>query len=81
MPMDYLRKIEKADFPLRVEDAHDINNVMVLKAAGFVEADMEEMPSSDPAERCEVAVVRRITPLGRAALERLDRGGCPPTGP
>ncbi|KQX31956.1 hypothetical protein ASD05_27880 [Variovorax sp. Root434] len=77
MPMDYLRKIEKADFPLRVEEANDINNVVVLKAAGFVEAEMENVPSSDPAERFEVAVVRRITPLGRAALERLNRDASP----
>jgi hypothetical protein len=77
MPMDYLRKIEKADFPLRVEDSNDINNVAVLKAAGLVEAELEEVPSGDPAERCEVAVVRRITPLGRAMLERLDRGPSP----
>lgn len=74
MPMDFLRKIERAEFPLLVEDSHDINNVAVLKAAGMVEAELEEVPSGDPAAHREVAVVRRITPLGRATLERLDRG-------
>lgn len=72
MPMDYLRRIEAATFPLRVEDSTDINNVAVLKAAGLVEAELEDAPSSDPASR-EVAVVQRITPLGRVTLERLNR--------
>ena len=55
MPMDFLRKIERAEFPLLVEDSHDINNVAVLKAAGMVEAELEEVPSGDPAAHRDVS--------------------------
>jgi hypothetical protein len=71
MPMDFLRKIEKAVFPLAVEDFADANNVAVLKAAGLVEAELIEAVAGDPDTCC--AVVIRITPEGRAALEGLTR--------
>lgn len=66
MPMDYLRKIEHAEFPLPVEDFNDVNNVAVLKAAGLVEAELLEAVQGDPDTCC--AVVLRITPEGRIAL-------------
>lgn len=66
MPMDFLRKIEKAEFPLPVEEFGDVNNVAVLKAAGLIEAEMIEAVDGDPDTCC--AVVVRITPEGRAAL-------------
>jgi hypothetical protein len=66
MPMDFLRKIEKAEFPLPVEDFTDVNNVAVLKAAGLIEAEMIEAVDGDPDTAC--AVVVRITPEGYAAL-------------
>lgn len=68
MPMDFLRKIEKADFPLTVEEFADVNNVAVLRAAGLVEAEMVEAVEGDPDTCC--AVVLRITPEGRAALTK-----------
>jgi hypothetical protein len=66
MPMDFLREIEKAEFPLPVEDFTDVNNVAVLKAAGLIEAEMIEAVDGDPDTTC--AVVVRITPEGYAAL-------------
>lgn len=68
MPMDFLRKIERAKFPLAVEDFKDVNNVTVLKAAGLVEADLVEAVPGDPDTCC--AIVLRITAEGRAALDR-----------
>jgi hypothetical protein len=38
MPMDFLRRIEHASFPLAIEDENDINCVAVLAAAKLVEA-------------------------------------------
>lgn len=67
MPMDFLRRIEDASFPLAVTDPADIRNAAVLVAAGFVEA---TLPTE--AEGPEVpGVVLRITPLGRAELARM----------
>jgi hypothetical protein len=66
MPMDFLRRIEKAEFPLPVEDFADVNSVAVLKAAGLVEAELVEAVAGDPDTCC--AVVIRITPEGNAAL-------------
>ena len=80
MPMDYLRKIEKAEFPLRVDSFNDINNVLVLRAAGLVDADLLTPPSEDPEQRLEAAIVVRITPVGRVALERLKDCGPPNAG-
>jgi hypothetical protein len=70
MPMDFLQKIERAEFPLRVESFDDINNVLVLQAAGLVDAELLAPPPDDPDRRPESAIVVRITPVGRAALER-----------
>lgn len=68
MPMDFLRKIEQAEFPLVVEDFNDVNNVTVLKAAGLLEANLVEAVAGDSDTAC--AIVLRITPEGRAALAR-----------
>lgn len=78
MPMDYLRTIENAQFPLRVESTHDINNVAVLKAAGLVDAEISGTPADSPSPgEPEVAVVSGITPLGRKALADHREGGNP----
>jgi predicted transcriptional regulator len=68
MPMDFLRRVEKADLPLTVEEFADVNNVAVLRAAGLVEAEMVEAVEGDPDTCC--AIVLRITPEGHAALTR-----------
>lgn len=69
MPLDYLRKIGKLAFPLRIDDPAEINAVAVLNAAGMVEA---TLPPVCRARRMQLkltqAVVLRVTPLGRTAL-------------
>lgn len=67
MPLDYLRTIEKASFPLPVDDQHAMRCLDVLKAADLVEATIHE----DAEGHYASAVVLRITHQGRAALERL----------
>jgi hypothetical protein len=67
MPMDFLRRIEEASFPLAVLEEADIQCAAVLAAANFIEA---RLP--DPGERLKrSALILRITPLGRAELARL----------
>ncbi|MGJ7614964.1 MULTISPECIES: hypothetical protein [unclassified Variovorax] len=70
-PLDYLRRIKGAAFPLRVEDHEEINCVEALKQAGYVDASISAAliwkGSGTPQE---LAIVKRITPLGRAQLGR-----------
>ncbi|WP_409173123.1 hypothetical protein [Variovorax sp. H27-G14] len=72
-PLDYLRGIKGATFPLRVEDHEEINCVEALKQAGYVDASISAAliwkGSGTPQE---LAIVRRITPLGRAQLVRAQ---------
>lgn len=68
MPMDFLRRIENASFPLEVHEDADIHNAAVLAAAQLVEAVLPP-PSSAPGDRG--AVVVRITALGRRELDKL----------
>jgi hypothetical protein len=71
MPLDYLRKIQHAELPLRVEDPKEIDCVAVLLAAGMVAAFISK-PSSrtQPDPPIELAIVEGITALGRAELAR-----------
>lgn len=71
MPLDYLRKIQHAEFPLRVDDHKEIDCVAVLLAAGLVAASISK-PVSRPAldDLAEYAIVDGITVLGRVALSR-----------
>lgn len=71
MPMDFLRRIELAEFPLTVEEFACVNNVAVLRAAGLIEAEMIEAVEGNPDSAC--AIVLRITPEGRAALAGILR--------
>lgn len=68
MPMDFLRRIEDAVFPLEVTDLKDIHSAAVLVAAGLIEADIP--PEVDSPTR--PAVVARITPIGMAELSRMS---------
>ncbi|QNK69533.1 hypothetical protein [Variovorax sp. PAMC26660] len=70
-PMAYLHDIERSPFPLRVEEPEEINCVEALKQAGFVDASISPALNwkDSPTPR-ELAIVRRITPFGRAALAR-----------
>jgi len=66
MPMDFLRRIERSEFPLAVEDFKDVNCAAVLKAAGLIEAELVEAVHGDLDTCC--ALIKCITPEGRAAL-------------
>ncbi|MET3390626.1 hypothetical protein ABIC33_001249 [Variovorax sp. 1140] len=69
MPMDFLRRIEEASFPLVVREQGDIDCAAVLVAANLIEANLPE-----PGDRLNrPAVILRITPQGRTALARLRR--------
>lgn len=69
MPMDYLRSIENAEFPLQVQDPKKINNLAVLKAAGLVRAEFVRTGHRAlGSELIEVATVLGITHVGRKAL-------------
>jgi len=72
MPMDFLARIEEASFPLAVRDEGDIHCAAVLHAAQLVEA-MLPPAQSEPGSR--VAIILRITPLGRARLNQNTRAG------
>ncbi|WP_307615879.1 hypothetical protein [Variovorax boronicumulans] len=70
-PMHYLRMIERSTFPLRVDDAQEINCIEALKQAGFVDAAISPVLAwKESREPQELAVIRRITPFGRAQLAR-----------
>lgn len=70
MPRDCLQKIEYADFPLLVEGDYEIECFRVLQAAELVEVNFAQHPHGGAVE---VATVVRITPLGRAAIQRWRR--------
>lgn len=73
-PLDYLRTIERSTFPLRVEDPQEISCIEALKQAGFVDAAISPVLAwKDRSEPQELAVIRRITPFGRAQLTRGGR--------
>jgi hypothetical protein len=67
MPMDFLRRIEDASFPLVIHEEADIQCAAVLVAANLVEANLPE--PGDPVGHA--AVILRITPMGRAELSRM----------
>ncbi|RQO53754.1 hypothetical protein DBV14_13295 [Variovorax sp. KBW07] len=70
-PMAYLHRIEHSPFPLRVEEPEEINCIEALKQAGFVDASISPALNwKDGSAPRELAIVRRITPFGRAALVR-----------
>ncbi|MGJ7615657.1 MULTISPECIES: hypothetical protein [unclassified Variovorax] len=78
MPLDYLRKIEHVGLPLLVDDENDIRCIAVLLAAGLLDAAVPPPSAGGEADGVQLpAVVKKITPLGRAELSR--RGG--PQGP
>jgi hypothetical protein len=70
MAMDLLQRIEEASFPLALHAEHDIHRATVLATAQFIEA---TLPPATGNPDGQVAIVLRITPLGRAELIRLKR--------
>lgn len=67
MPMDFLRSIEEASFPLAIHDEADVQRAAVLVAAKLIDANL---PGPDD-DAGRFGVILRITPLGRAELARL----------
>ncbi|MBB4225744.1 hypothetical protein [Variovorax guangxiensis] len=67
MPMDFLRSIEEASFPLAIHDEADVQRAAVLVAAKLIDANLPG-PDDDAGRS---GVILRITPLGRAELARL----------
>ena len=60
MPMDFLKRIEDATFPLAVHEQAEINCVSVLAAAELIEVTL--LPASDACSATPV-IVLRITSL------------------
>jgi hypothetical protein len=70
MPSDYLQKIQRAEFPLRIQDPADIACVAELLSAGLVDGSLEHSSSATGGMPPRLAVVKRITPLGWFDLMR-----------
>jgi hypothetical protein len=77
LPMNLLRRIEHASFPLTIHDGADIRCASVLAAASLVEANL---PKPDVAAG-RSGVIMRITAAGREQLERLRDAHDPTAGP
>ena len=67
MPMDFLRRIKDAEFPLELHDVADIRNAIVLEAAELIEAQLPVVTAPLTDAR---AIVLRITAQGRAAISK-----------
>lgn len=72
MHFDYLRRIECAVFPLTVADPREIEYVQYLERARYIEAVISKPWKPESSGQRAIAVIRRILPLGRAALEHLN---------
>ncbi len=65
MPMDFLRRIKDAEFPLTLHDEADVRNAIVLEAAA-------QLPAVDASLTDAKAIIFRITPQGRAAIAKAE---------
>lgn len=68
-PMNFLRRIEKASFPVTIHDDTDIRNAKALAAASLVEANLPERGAGEGRS----GVIMWITPSGWAELERPEK--------
>jgi hypothetical protein len=66
MPMNFLRRIEEASFPLAIHEEAEIQCAAVLAAAELIEANLPEAGDLSGHR----GVILRITPRGRAELSR-----------
>lgn len=64
MSLQYLRQLEHAAFPFRVSDPDTVDRIEALLQADLVEGGI----GTSAADQQRIAIVRRITPLGRAQL-------------
>jgi len=69
MAYELLRKIAGASLPMTLSSEADIENLRILRDAGYVKADLppEGVPSAS-------AVVIALTPLGRTAMRYFGSG-------
>jgi hypothetical protein len=68
--MDFLRSIQRARLPLRIDDHEEIVCVRLLRAAHLVEAIVKE---AHVAGEDDYVLIEEITPRGRAELARPVR--------
>lgn len=68
-PLEYLALIESSPFPIRVEGVAAVTNVMMLKAAGLIDATINLASPCDP-DSAREALIIRISALGRRELRR-----------
>lgn len=68
-PMNFLRRIEKASFPVTIHDDTDIRNAKALAAASLVEANLPERGAGEGRS----GVIMWITQSGWAELERPEK--------
>lgn len=68
-PMNFLRRIEKASFPVTIHDDADIRHAKALAAASLVEANLPERGAGEGRS----GVIMWITPSGWAELERPEK--------
>lgn len=71
MPLELLQDLAKQTLPRVVDDPADVDKLRILRAAGYVNA---EMPSLAPGTPHGQARVLGITARGRAWLEEQTRG-------
>jgi hypothetical protein len=69
MAYELLRKIAGASLPMTLDSRADIENLRILRDAGYVKADFEPPGTAPPA-----AVVIALTPLGRTAMRYFGGG-------
>lgn len=70
MPLDFLRKIEHAEFPLTVTDDSEIADLEILKGACLVIAAIPPRAGGSAHGEQRRAVVLQITQDGRSLLAR-----------
>ncbi|OUM02430.1 hypothetical protein [Variovorax sp. JS1663] len=63
MAYELLRKIAGASLPMTLDSQADIENLRILRDAGYVKVDFQPTGMDPPA-----AVVIALTPLGRTAM-------------
>ncbi|WP_418126006.1 hypothetical protein [Variovorax sp. 160MFSha2.1] len=68
-PLEYLCLIADSPFPLRIEGGASIRSILVLKAAGFIDASISPI-SEDYPDVPRQALIIRITALGRDEIAR-----------
>lgn len=69
MAYELLRKIAGASLPMTLDSQADIENLRILRDAGYVKADLPPEGASSAS-----AIVTALTPLGRTAMRYFGAG-------